>query len=161
MDGICTETIRFGRLFIMYLLLHNSLIRVKSSKDSILNGFINFLVDFCLIEVFLGSDGKIDIQYPQWKVSTLSHVLQCSSEDPGPFTSSYALLNETPGKKTFQITVTPSIRKKRTPIIIVKHPSHGLNRKFLSTTKPKVSLEINIEPCYIMFTSYLPSESAT
>ena len=51
MDGICTETIRFGRLFIMYLLLHNSLIRVKSSKDSILNGFINFLVDFCLVEV--------------------------------------------------------------------------------------------------------------
>ena len=52
MDGICTEIIRFGRLFIMYLLLHNSSIRVKSSKNSILNGFINFLVDFCLVQVF-------------------------------------------------------------------------------------------------------------
>ena len=72
------------------------------------------------------------------------------SEDPGPLTSSYALLNETLGKKTFQITVIPSIRKKITPIISVKHPSHGLKRKFLSTTKPNVSLEQNIKLDFIL-----------
>ena len=63
------------------------------------------------------------------------------SEDPRPLTSSYALLKETPGKNKFQITVTPSISKKITPMITVKHPSHGLNRKFLRTTNPNVNLK--------------------